>query len=124
MRERVVEGGGPGSRRSVVHVDEHPVPSATDRAATSPGRALLVYSLLRLGLLVVCFVALRLILGAGASPLLVVGGAVLMSALLSIVLLKRQRDAFAEASLARAERRRAEKSARRSRLESPESPQG
>jgi hypothetical protein len=105
-------------------VDEHPVPGASDRAATSPGRALLVYSLLRLGLLVVCFVALRLILGAGASPLLVVGGAVLMSALLSIVLLKRQRDAFAEASLARAERRRAEKSARRSRLESPESPQG
>jgi hypothetical protein len=93
-------------------VDERPLPS--------PGRALAVYSALRLGLLVVCFAAVRLVLGPDVSPLLVIGAAVLVSALLSLVLLKRQRDAFAEASLARAEQRRADKQARRSRLDAPE----
>jgi LPXTG-motif cell wall-anchored protein len=82
-----------------------------------------VYSLLRLALLAVCFVVLRLVLGDG-QPLLVIGGAVLMSALLSLVLLKRQRDAFAEAAGSRAEQRRADRAARRSRLDAPESPQG
>ena len=104
-------------------MDEQPLPSPVDRPLPSPGRAFAVYSLLRLGLLVVCFVLLRLLLGAG-NPLLVVGGAVLMSALLSLVLLKRQRDAFAEASVARAAQRRADKAARRSRLDAPESPPG
>ena len=94
-----------------------------NRPVPSPGRALAVYSLLRLALLAVCFVVLRLVLGDG-QPLLVIGGAVLMSALLSLVLLKRQRDAFAEASVARADQRRADKSARRSRLDAPDSPQG
>ena len=96
-------------------MDEQPLPS--------PGRAFAVYSALRLGLLLVSYLVLRLLLG-DTSPLLVIGGAVLMSALLSLVLLKRQRDAFAEASLARAEQRRADKQARRSRLDAPESPQG
>ena len=113
-------------------VDEQPLPSPADgptssrphgdgdsaaSPAQSPGKALLIYSALRLGLLVVCFALLRVLLGADASPLLVIGGAVLMSALLSLVLLKRQRDAFAEASLARAGQRRADKQARRSRLD-------
>jgi len=78
---------------------------------------------MRLGLLLVCYLVLRLLLGADTSPLLVIGGAVLMSALLSLVLLKRQRDAFTEASLARAERRRADQQSRRSRLDTPDSPQ-
>jgi len=108
----------------VTCVDEQHLPDGGTSRPTSPGRALLVYSLLRLGLLLACYLVLRLLLGGDASPLLVIGAAVLMSALLSVVLLKRQRDAFAEASLARAEQRRAEKAARRSRLDSPESPQG
>ena len=94
-----------------------------NRPVPSPGRALAVYSLLRLALLGVCFVVLRLVLGDG-QPLLVIGGAVLMSALLSLVLLKRQRDAFAEAAGSRAEHRRADRAARRSRLDAPEPPQG
>ena len=81
-----------------------------------PGRAFAVYSALRLALLLVCFVALRLILG-DANELLVIGAAVLLSALLSVVLLRRQRDAFTEASIARADQRRAEKQARRERLD-------
>jgi hypothetical protein len=62
--------------------------------ATSPGRAFLVYSGLRLAL-------------------------VLMSALLSLVLLRRQRDAFTDASIARADERRAAKASRRARLDEP-----
>ena len=75
-----------------------------------------------LGWLVVCFAILRVLLGPDASPLLVIGGAVLMSALLSLVLLKGQRDAFAEASLAKADQRRADRQARRSRLDDPDAP--
>jgi inner membrane protein involved in colicin E2 resistance len=81
-----------------------------------PGRAFAVYSALRLGLLVVCFVLLRLIVGDD-NLLLVVGAAVLLSALLSLVLLRRQRDAFTSASMARADQRRAERQARRDRLD-------
>ena len=81
-----------------------------------PGRAFAVYSALRLALLLVCFVLLRLIVGDD-NPLLVVGGAVLLSALLSLVLLRKQRDAFTSASVARADQRRAERAARRARLD-------
>lgn len=85
---------------------------------TSPGRAFAVYSALRLGLLLVSYVVLRLIVGDG-SDLLVLGGAVLLSALLSLVLLRRQRDAFTAASMAAADRRKAEREARRARLAEP-----
>ena len=89
----------------------------TDSTGTpSPGRAFAVYSVLRLALLAVAFVVLRLIVGDG-NDLLVVGAAVLLSALLSLVLLRRQREAFTSASLARAEQRRAARDARRARLE-------
>ena len=94
----------------------------SEQPLPSPGRAFAVYSALRLALLLVCYLLLRVLLGDG-NPLLVIGGAVLMSALLSLVLLKRQRDVFAEASFARAEQRRADKAARRSRLDAPDSPQ-
>lgn len=82
----------------------------------SPGKAFAVYSALRLALLVVSFAVLRVILGDG-KDLLVIGGAVLLSAMLSLVLLKKQRDEFARASMARAEQRRAAKAARRARLD-------
>lgn len=88
----------------------------TTPAPASPGRAFLVYSLLRLALLLVAFVVL---LAIGLEGLLAVGGAVLLSALLSLVLLRRQRDAFTEASIARADQRRAEREARRTRLQDP-----
>ena len=81
-----------------------------------PGRAFAVYSALRLALLLVCFLVLRLILGEG-KDLLVIGAAVLMSALLSLLLLRPQRDAFTSASIARADQRRAAKQARRARLD-------
>jgi hypothetical protein len=81
-----------------------------------PGKAFAVYSLLRLALLVVSFAVLRVIVGPG-NDLLVIGAAVLLSALLSLVLLRRQRDAFTAASLARADQRRADRQARRERLD-------
>lgn len=83
---------------------------------TSPGKAFAIYSALRLALLVVSFAVLRVILGDG-KDLLVIGAAVLLSAMLSLVLLKKQRDEFARASLARAEERRAAKATRRARLD-------
>jgi hypothetical protein len=82
----------------------------------SPGKAFAVYSLLRLALLVVSFAVLRVIVGPG-NDLLVIGAAVLLSAMLSLVLLRRQRDAFTAASLARADQRRADRQARRERLD-------
>ena len=81
---------------------------------STPGRAFLVYSGLRLVLLVVAY---SVLLAIGIDGLLAVGGAVLLSALLSLVLLRRQRDAFTEASMARSEERRAEKERRRARLD-------
>ena len=88
----------------------------TQEPLPSPGRAFAVYSALRLALLLVSYVALRLIVGDG-NDLLVVGAAVLLSALLSLVLLRRQRDAFTSASIARADARRAAKASRRARLD-------
>ena len=82
----------------------------------SPGRAFLVYSALRLVLLGVAY---SVLLAIGVEGLLAVGGAVLLSALLSLVLLRRQRDAFTAASMARAEQRRVEKERRRERLDGP-----
>ena len=88
----------------------------TSPTTQGPGRAFLVYSALRLVLLVVAY---SVLLALGLDGLLAVGGAVLLSALLSLVLLRRQRDAFTEASLARAEERRADKARRRERLDGP-----
>ena len=86
----------------------------TDPATPSPGRAFLVYSALRFGLLLVAFAVLTAL---GLDGLLAIGGAVLLSALLSLVLLRRQRDAFTSASIARAEQRRSERERRRARLD-------
>ena len=86
-----------------------------------PGRAFAVYSALRLALLLVSFAVLRAILGDG-NDLLVIGAAVLLSALLSRVLLRRQRDAFTAASVAAADRRRQAREERRARLDGPSEP--
>lgn len=88
-------------------------PSSNPRPP-SPGRAFLYYSTLRLLLLLVVF---GVLLALGLETLLAVGGAVLISALLSLVLLRRQREAFTAASIARADERRAAKQARRARLD-------
>lgn len=88
----------------------------------SPGRAFAVYTALRLLVLLVSFVVLRLVLGPD-NPLLVVGGAVLLSALLSLVLLRDRRDAFTAASMAKADRRRAERAARQARLDEGRAPE-
>jgi hypothetical protein len=85
----------------------------------SPGRAFLVYSALRLVLLVVAY---SVLLAIGVDGLLAIGGAVLLSALLSLVLLRRQRDAFTHASMVRADERRADKERRRARLDDPGQP--
>ncbi len=113
--------------RSLVRVSEQtPDPeSSTSTSAEplpSPGRAFVVYTALRLLVLLVSFVVLRLVLGPD-NPLLVVGGAVLLSALLSLVLLRSQRDAFTSASIAKADRRRAERAARQARLDEGRSPE-
>ena len=86
----------------------------TPAPTPSPGRAFLVYSGLRLALLLVSYLVL---VALGLQGLLAVGAAVLMSALLSLVLLRRQRDAFTDASMARADQRRADREARRARLD-------
>lgn len=84
----------------------------------SPGRAFLLYSSLRLLLFLV---VLGVLLAVGLETVLALGGAVLGSALLSVVLLRRQREAFTRASIARAEQRRTSKQARRAKLdETPE----
>ncbi|CAA9351204.1 MAG: hypothetical protein AVDCRST_MAG07-3189 [uncultured Frankineae bacterium] len=82
--------------------------------APSPWRAFLVYSALRVVLLLASYLLLTAL---GLDGLLAVGAAVLLSALLSLVLLRRQRDAFTAASMARADQRRADREARRARLE-------
>lgn len=79
-----------------------------------PGRAFLLYSSLRLLLLLVSYAVL---LAIGLDGLLAVGVAVLMSALLSLVLLRGQRDAFTAASVARADQRRSQRADRRARLD-------
>jgi hypothetical protein len=88
--------------------------SHTPAPAPSPGRAFLVYSGLRLALLLVSY---GVLVALGLDGLLAVGAAVLLSALLSLVLLRRQRDAFTDASIARADQRRAAREARRARLD-------
>lgn len=111
--------GLPGPVRSLGRVSD----PASDRAEQPPrpGRAFAVYSALRLALLLASYAVLRLILGGG-NELLVLGAAVLLSALLSLVLLRRQRDAFARASMARADQRRDARQARRARLDEQDPP--
>ena len=93
----------------------------TTPTTPSPGRAFLAYTGLRLALLLVSYAVL---VAVGLEGLLAVGAAVLLSAGLSLVLLRRQREAFTSASMARADQRRADKQARQARLDEPDPPQG
>lgn len=97
---------------------DEPVETGQDEPiqGVSPGRAFLIYSLLRLVLLVVSY---ALLLAIGLDGLLAIGAAVLMSALLSLVLLRDRRDAFTRASIARSHARREQRAQRRARLEDP-----
>ena len=94
-------------RRSLDRMSGAPTP-------TTAGRALLLYSGLRLLLLLVSFAVM---LALGLETVLALGAAVLASALLSLVLLRRQREAFTSAAVARAEQRRADRAAARARLD-------
>lgn len=84
------------------------------RPVRGVGRAFALYTTLRLLL----FLSVFLVLQAFLRPaLLALGAAVLLSALLSLPLLKPWRDDLARATQARVERRLAERSARRARLD-------
>lgn len=91
-----------------------PDPDGTSLDPPSAARAFAVYSGLRLALLLV---SVAVLLALGVDGLFALGAGVLVSALLSLVLLRPQRDAFTSASIARADRRRAEKADRRTRLD-------
>ena len=92
-------------------------PPAAGTPHASPGRAFAVYSALRLVILAVSYAVL---LAIGLRGLLAVGIAVLLSALLSLVLLRERRDAFTQASMARAAQRRQVQAQRRARLDAPD----
>lgn len=77
------------------------------------GRALALYTTLRLLLFLSVFLLLQLVL---EPALLALGAAVLASALLSVPLLRPWREDLARATAARAERRRAERARLRERL--------
>lgn len=79
---------------------------------TTAGRAFLVYTAYRLLLFAVVFA----LLAPFVDVLLALGAAVLLSAVLSISLLRRQRDDLTRLMAARVETRRAEKDRIRSRL--------
>ena len=73
-------------------------------------RPVAVYSALRVGMFLVCLLALRL---AGVSGLLSLVVAVLLSLLLSFLLLRRQRDAVTRALMDRSRTRRSTPRSRR-----------
>jgi hypothetical protein len=97
-------------------------PDPQSNAASAPpsaGRAFLVYTGLRVALFLVSYV---LLLAIGLTGFLALGAAVLVSAVLSIVLLRRQREALTSASVARAQQRRVAKEQRLARLQEQDPP--
>ena len=85
-----------------------------ERPVRSVGRAFALYTTLR----VLLFLSVYLVLQAFLSPaLLALGAAVLISAVLSLPLLAPWRTDLARATAARVERKQAEKTARRARLD-------
>ncbi|MFP5220073.1 MAG: DUF4229 domain-containing protein [Actinomycetes bacterium] len=93
--------------------DEPAAPQPAAEPATGLGRAVVVYTALRLLLFLAAFLVLRLVVD---EVLLALGGAVLASALLSIPLLAPYRQRLNAAAADRAERREAERQRRRERL--------
>ena len=89
-------------------------PTPAGRPVRPVGRALLLYTTLRLLLFLSVFLLLQLVL---EPALLAVGAAVLGSALLSIPLLRPWREDLARATAARARSRVDAKASRRARLD-------
>lgn len=78
----------------------------SDRPARTVGRAFALYTTLRLLLFLVVWALVQVVV---AEPLLAIGIAVLVSAVLSVPLLRTYRDDLNRATAARVERRRAER---------------
>ena len=89
-------------------------PTPSGRPVRSVGRSLALYTTLRLLLFLSVFLLLQLVL---QPPLLAVGAAVLLSALVSIPLLRPWREDVARATAARARSRVDAKAAQRARLD-------
>jgi len=85
-----------------------------ERPLRSAGRAFALYTTLRLLLVLAAYLLLQFFV---EPALLAVGAAVLLSAVLSIPLLKPWRDDLTRATQARVERRRDERARRRARLD-------
>lgn len=83
-------------------------------APLSTGRAVLLYTTLRLLLFLLCWVVLLVL---GMDGLLAAAAAVLVSSVIGLVALRPQRAALNEAVLARTERKRADSEALRRRLD-------
>lgn len=95
-------------------MEQGPTDAAAERPVRSVGRALALYTTLRLLL----FLAVYLVLQAFVTPrLLAVAAAVLLSALVSIPLLAPWRADLARATQARVEHKQAERARRRARLD-------
>lgn len=88
--------------------------SPSDRPIRPVGRAVALYTTLRLLLFFAVFLLLQLVM---SEPLLALGAAVLISAALSIPLLRPWREDLARASAAKAERRRLAQAEQRARLD-------
>ena len=84
-------------------------------AGASAGRAAVVYTLARLTLFLLVVLVLNLLTGLSGLPLAAV--ALLVSSVVGYLVLRRQRDALAEAVAARSARREAEQAALRARLD-------
>jgi hypothetical protein len=100
-----------GSRREP---DTAPADRRSQRPIRPVGRAVALYTTLRLLLFFGVFVVLQFVM---TEPLLALGAAVLISAALSIPLLRPWREDLALASAARAERRRVAQAEQRARLD-------
>ena len=87
-------------------------PADTAPRTGGAGRATMIYTLMRLGLFVGCFAVLALLAWVGvipegigkSNPLWLFALAILISAPLSLVLLRKQRDAMSEQIVPRVER--------------------
>jgi hypothetical protein len=86
----------------------------SDRPVRTVGRAVALYTTLRVLLFGAVFLLLQLVM---PEPLLALGAAVLISAALSVPLLRPWREDLARASAAKAERRRTARAEQRGRLD-------
>lgn len=93
---------------------EHGPADAPQRPVRTVGRAFALYTTLRLLLFLVLYLVLQAFL---SPPLLAIGAAVLLSAVVSIPLLAPWRSDLTRATQARVERRQADRARQRARLD-------